>query len=235
MGALAIRIESSPIQIRDCSESVLIEQLLRGNDDAWSEFIRRYRALIYHCITKVVVRYTRDTSEAEVDEIYAEMLVMLLKDDMRKLRMFNPERGNKLGSWIGMLTINGTHDYLRCASRRPWMERLDPEPESLPARQITRFTSCAYTRDVGYSPSPLDMLMEKERWIHLEDLLTDFSEKDRQFLHLFYDKGLDAAAIAERMAISIKTVYSKKHKIREHLRRSVRNAGCTCAIREFAA
>ena len=59
-----------------------------------------------------------------LDEMYAEVLLSLLRDDMRKLRIFDPQRGSKLGSWIGMLTTNATHDHLRSAARRPWRERL---------------------------------------------------------------------------------------------------------------
>jgi RNA polymerase sigma-70 factor (ECF subfamily) len=41
------------------------------------------------------------------------------------------------------------------------------------------------------------------------------------FLALYYAEGLDAETVADRMEISLKTVYSKKHKIRAHLRRCI--------------
>ena len=75
--------------------------------------------------------------------------------------------------------------------------------------------------------------MEKERWDHFNKLLTKFSSKDRMFLELYYAKGLDATRVADQMSISLKTVYSKKHKIRAHLRRCLERTRSECAIRDL--
>ena len=48
-------------------------------------------------------------------------------------------------------------------------------------------------------------------------ILAEFSEKDREFITLYYGEGLEPDEIAGRMGISVKTVYSKKHKIRSRL------------------
>jgi RNA polymerase sigma-70 factor (ECF subfamily) len=50
-------------------------------------------------------------------------------------------------------------------------------------------------------------------------MLEGFSPKDRLFVALYFDQGLDAEEVAQRMSISVKTVYSKKHKIRTRLER----------------
>ena len=231
MGALANRLESPVVEYRGCSEETLLRGVLERNERAWAEFIRRYRALIYHCIAKVMSRYSRAAVEADLDEMYAEVLMVLVRDDMRKLRIYNPERGSKLGSWIGLLTINATHDHLRSSARHPWRERLEPAPGSLPVNQqvpgLAGYNDCPRT--------PLEQLLAKERWSHLETILADFSQRDRTFLQLYYNQGMEAAGVAECMSISVKTVYSKKHKIRAHLRRSVREQGQTCAIHDLAS
>jgi RNA polymerase sigma-70 factor, ECF subfamily len=200
MPVLAIPANQSPSQ---WSDRQLLRSVLRSEDRAWTELLRRYRALIYRCITRVTTRYAPRLTSADLDEIYAEVLVNLLRDDMRKLRMYNPRRGTKLGSWIGMITINTTYDFLRTAARRPLLDWYDGSPDP--------HAPCDRT--------PLDELIEKERWSHLNALLIDFSDKDRTFLDLFFAQGLDADVVADRMAISLKTVYSKKWKIRAHLRR----------------
>jgi len=193
---------------RNWTDRQLLRRLLVADDRAWAEMVRRYRALIYRCITKVTGRYAPHLSGADLDEIYAEVLMNLLRDDMRKLRLYNPRRGTKLSSWIGMITINAAYDFLRSAGRRPVLDRIDGTPE---------------TNDET-ERSPLDMLIEKERWNHLNSVLTDFSDKDRTFLDLYYGQGMDAATVADEMSISLKTVYSKKHKIRAHLRRCLEGA-----------
>ena len=57
-------------------------------------------------------------------------------------------------------------------------------------------------------------MLSKERWGRVNATLSTFSSKDRDFVKLFYVDGLSPEQIAEEMKISVKTVYSKKHKIR---------------------
>jgi RNA polymerase sigma-70 factor (ECF subfamily) len=225
----------SPIRsLRDCSEKTLRDLLLTRHDGAWSEFIRRYRGLIYHCINRIMKRHFPETWESEADEIYSEVLMMLLDDDMAKLRIFNPRRGCKLGTWVGMLSANAARDYLRCAKQRPWLDyHVELAPEMLPNQHSGYFVE--HDSLHACSRSPMDRLLDKERWSHLEELVIEFSYKDRRFLYLYYTQGFDADGVADCLAINLNTVYSKKHKIRKHLRRGVRDAGRTCVIRDMVA
>src|SRR6185295_15470431 len=134
------------------------------------------------------------------NEIFGDMCFNLLRDNMRKLRAYDPARGAKLGSWLGLLAINTAYDYLRQTSRRPMLDRLDSAPER-----------------PGEGPSALDNLLEKERWGYLNNLLADFSAKDRRFVELYYGHGLLPEEVAVAMGISVKTVYSKKNKLRMKL------------------
>jgi RNA polymerase sigma-70 factor (ECF subfamily) len=203
----------------DWTDRELLRCVLRNDARGWAELIRRYRPLIYRCITKVTLKYAPSLSGADLDEIYADVMMQLVRDDMHKLRIYNPARGTKLGSWIGMISVNAAYDFLRSAGRRPLLDKvdgnLDPHEES--------------------DRSPLDQLIEKERWDHLNNLLSDFTDKDRTFVELYYQKGLEADEIAAEMQISLKTVYSKKHKIRAHLVRCLQNIAGDSPIADLAA
>ena len=48
-------------------------------------------------------------------------------------------------------------------------------------------------------------------------LLTDLSSRDRRFVDLYYRQGLEPDEVAAAMRISVKTVYSKKNKMRMKL------------------
>ncbi len=154
MAVLARLVARKPV---DWSDEELLANVLRNQGVAWSELVRRYRALIYRCISKVTLRYAPTLASADMDEIYAEVMIQLVRDDMHKLRIYDPTRGAKLGSWIGMLAVNAAYDYLRSAGRRPVLNRegnlVDPNEE--------------------HDRSPLDHLLEKERWDHLNEMLTD--------------------------------------------------------------
>jgi RNA polymerase sigma-70 factor (ECF subfamily) len=119
---------------------------------------------------------------------------------MRKLRAYDPARGAKLGSWLGLLAINTAYDYLRATSRRPMLDKMDKAIEH-----------------AGDGPSALETLLEKEQWRYVNYLLADFSEKDRRFVELYYGHGLLPEEVAAAMGISVKTVYSKKNKLRTKL------------------
>jgi RNA polymerase sigma-70 factor, ECF subfamily len=197
MALLAHRISANP---RDWSDTDLLRRVLRSDTRAWTEFVRRYRSLIFRCVTKVTGRYDAVLSSADADEIYAEVMVSLVRDDMRKLRLYDARRGTKLSSWIGMIATNTAYDFLRGTARRPILDRIDgvPEIDSL-------------------EDSPLDEILSVERRAHLNGMLADYSEKDRTFVSLYYAQGLAAEEVAEEMNISVKTVYSKKHKLLSRL------------------
>lgn len=181
-------------------ERELLAGLLADDADAWREFNTRYSRLIFRCITRVTARFSAVLGPDDVREIYAMLCVGLLANDKKKLRSFEPGRGNKLGSWIGMLAIHTAYDFLRGLKREPKRGSL-AEAESL-------------SSDL---PDPHEVCALRQRAGIVESLLADFSEKDREFIALYYGEGLAPEEIATRMGISVKTVYSKKHKIRSRL------------------
>lgn len=179
------------------TDEYLLDRMLVRNGAAWREFHRRFDRLIYRCIHKVTGRFTSVLSSEDVREIYAMLLMNLTARDMHKLRSFEPERGNKLSSWIGLLATNTAWDYLRSVARQPQCTQLTDAEEMRTSR-----------------PDPYQQVVDKERWGLVNETLLTFSKKDRHFVHLYYVDGLSPEEIAQEMRISVKTVYSKKHKIR---------------------
>ena len=215
MALLAKRAATNPAE---WSDRELLRHVLRSEARAWAELVRRYRPLIYRCITKVTLKYAPRLSSADLDEIYADVMMQLVRDEMHKLRIYNPARGTKLGSWIGMISINAAYDFLRGAGRRPLLDTIDGALD--PHEEVDR--------------TPLDQLIEKERWTHLNGLLAEFTDKDRTFVELYYQRGMEADEIAAEMQISLKTVYSKKHKIRAHLVRCLERLAGDSPIADLA-
>lgn len=195
-----LELYAEPAACRTSDERDLLRRLLDSDPRAWCEFNTRYARLIYRCITRVTARFGAIVGHDDVREIYATLCVQLLANDKRKLRSFEPDRGNKLGTWIGMLAIHSAYDFLRSVKREPKCTSL-AEAESLSSE----------------FPDPSEVCAQRERARIVTNLLENFSEKDREFISLYYRDGLEPEQIAERMRISVKTVYSKKHKIRTRL------------------
>ena len=167
---------------------------------AWKEFQRRYDRLIHRCITKVTRRFASLVGADDVRDIYASLYLSLLANGHHKLRTFDPSRGNRFSSWIGLLAINCAYDYLRGMKREP-----------------NKGTLAEAAELVCELPDPYEMAVESQRAEIAADLLAGFSEKDRTFATLYFGEELEPNEIATRMQISVKTVYSKKHKIQTRL------------------
>jgi len=184
------------------ADEMLLARMLLKDHVAWKEFHRRFDRLVYRCIHKVTSRFPGSMSSEDVREIYAQFLLGLTRRDMHKIRTFDQERGNKLSSWVGMLATNAAWDYLRTVARQP---------------QCTELTDAENVGEVDVDP--YERLLEKERWGRIDETLRAFSSKDQMFVRLYYMDGLSPEEVAEEMRISVKTVYSKKHKIRCRLQR----------------
>lgn len=191
------KVEVSPALAEDLA---LLEGLLVNDPRAWREFGVRYERLIQRCIAKVIRRFGSRVTAEDAREIQGQLVLSLLANDKHKLRSFDAARGNRFSSWIGMLAMNAAYDHLRSIRREPNKTALDAAVD-VPA-------------DVS---DPFEQTAERERAGLAARMLSDFSERDRTFAALYFGEGMDPVQIAERMNISIKTVYSKKHKIQSKL------------------
>ena len=187
----------------ELTEAEILERTLRRDEKAWGEFLRRYRPLLVRCIQQILSRCAPHTCAADVEEVYADVLFKLIGDDMRRLRTFDPSRGTKLSSWLTTIATRAAYDALRSSGRRP-LTGLDVGALDEP---------CART--------PLDEVIEKERWRSFGDALSRMTSRDRRFVDLYFRDGLEAHAVATNMAIHPKTVYTKKHKIRAQLKKQL--------------
>lgn len=181
-------------------ERILLEGMLNDEPAAWREFNVRYSRLIYRCITRITSRFSSIVGPEDVREIYAALCMSLLANDKHKLKSFEPGRGNKLSSWIGLLSVHAAYDFLRGVKREPVRAGLS-EAEAVSADE----------------PDPFESCMMRQRAEIVSMLLSRFSDKDREFVALYFGEGLRPEQVAIRMGISVKTVYSKKHKIRNRL------------------
>jgi RNA polymerase sigma-70 factor, ECF subfamily len=203
----------------DSSDDVLVFAMIANDAKAWREFQRRFERLVYRCITKVTRRFASVVMQEDVREIYATLVLSLLSNDKHKLRSFDPERGTRFSTWIGLLAINCAYDHLRAAKREPMKGTL-AEAEDL----------------VSKTPDPFELVAEQERAALAQRTLGSFSDKDRTFAALYFGEGMDPTEIARTMNISVKTVYSKKHKIQSRLESMLEgNTRATPTSRQAAA
>lgn len=182
------------------AELTLRQRLLDDEPGAWRDFEAAYGRLVLSTIGRVVSKFGIYSGSEDIREIHAGFCLELLSNDRAKLRAFSPERNVRLSTWIAMLASHTAYDFLRRRRKEPVAE-LEWDADTL----------------CSSMPDPYSLCETGERIRIVNALMQEFSAKDREFLELYFGEGLPAEEVATRMRISIKTVYSKKHKIRGRL------------------
>lgn len=191
-------------------ELALLQQILgaktaKQQDLAWSQFCQRYEALIIGCILRVLRRYNATFTNADLSDLVGEVWVTLLRNDMRKLRQYQPDRGYRLSSWIGLIAVNSTIDQLRTRQ---------PEPSYL-----EEISSCE-TLLVDAS-RPDQSLDRSERSRIARHALAQLTSAEQDFVVSCFRDETPPTELAEDLGVSINTVYSRKFKLRQKLTRIV--------------
>jgi RNA polymerase sigma-70 factor (ECF subfamily) len=185
---------------------VLVRAVLASEPWAWPAFMVRFERLIVSCIRKALGCYGARAPAEELEDLISAVCFNLVKDDYRKLRLFDPDRGYRLSSWVGLIATNTVIDALR---------RRDP-------RHLSLDDPGAPALDVPTpARGPHELLEGAEEVRALERALAELSPSDRLFLEYTLDYELDPTVIARQMRIAVATVYSRKNKLREKLRRIV--------------
>ncbi len=186
------------------NDAQLRDRLLTLDEAAWREFHRRYDRMVWTCVHRVVARFSGVVPSDALHEIRANFYAALLANDLHKLRTFDVERGNKLGSWIGLIAINAAWDYLRTCARRPTAPLF--AAEGLHSEETDLFTASAARQECA----------------RLADVVGALPARDREFVRLYFVDGRSPQEVADALGMNVKSVYTKKHRLTRHLRDALR-------------
>jgi RNA polymerase sigma-70 factor (ECF subfamily) len=191
----------------EMGDAELVEAVLAERPGAWQAFFARFERLIISCVRRVLLRYGAYHSEEDIEDLVSATALNIIKDDYKKLRAFDPTRGYRLSSWVGLLATNTAHDALR--QRPPTAESIDSDSSSrvyeLPANTV----------------DPAERILREEQAQRLARAITQLSPSEQLFVRFYFEDELEPEQIAQLMQISVNTVYSRKNKVREKLRRII--------------
>jgi RNA polymerase sigma-70 factor (ECF subfamily) len=187
------------------SEDELVVAVLEREPAAWPTFFAKYERLVISCIRKVMRRYGAGFNDEDVEDLVSATALNVVKDDYKKLRAFDPTRGYKLSSWIGLIATNTAHDALRRrAPTEVWAAVALDDTAPVPLASDEQLAS--------------ETLEAEDQARELRSAVAQLSPADRLFMDYYYVQELEPEVIARLMSISVNTVYSRKNKIREKLR-----------------
>lgn len=188
------------------SDSEVISRCLDFEDGpSWELFVRRYSKLIWSSIHKVLrtasFRYTLEDAE----DVYSGIFLSLLQNDCRKLRQFQARNGCKLSTWLSVVAVRATIDFVRQQNRQ--------------AQHTLNEDELAFDSLQEPKPNIEAALLEMEQRTAFEQALHALPESDRQLLHLQQSENLTPADAARKLGISVTAFYTRKHRLTERLKK----------------
>jgi RNA polymerase sigma-70 factor, ECF subfamily len=190
-------------------ETKLLASLLKRQPELvrqrrWAEFVERYQRLITSCVLKVLRRYGAVFSAEDLDDLVNDVWLTLLRDDMRKLRQYDADRGFRIASFIGLVATNVTIDYLRAR-----------HAEATPLDQVMEdYVSMAVVQ-------PRDVVEDAEQAELARAAINRLSGDEREFVFEVFHSERSPEELARTLGVTTNTVYSRKFKVREKLARIV--------------
>jgi RNA polymerase sigma factor (sigma-70 family) len=191
----------------------ILEGCLERDPAAWEELVRRYGRLVYGTIYRVLRTRGGALPADEVEDVHNEVFLGLLE---RKLACYQGRQGCSLRSWIRLVTVTTTINYV--ASRRGRSADRGGAPAasapSVPAEEL-----------LGSVPDPSPgpdaaAIGEEERRIFLE-LVEELSPREQLYLKLSCDRELPTDRIARMLGVSVPVVHQMKSRLTKRLREAV--------------
>jgi DNA-directed RNA polymerase specialized sigma24 family protein len=138
--------EERAASLRDLEETELLRRVIANDATAWDEFIRRYERVMRHQIRRSLSPHRRVVNSSDsMDDIMGEVWIYLLKKDRASLRAYDPAKGMRLASWMGMLATQTAWKHVR--KQRSHLAVLPDQDRDEDPGRGARFLACEQAID----------------------------------------------------------------------------------------
>jgi RNA polymerase sigma-70 factor (ECF subfamily) len=191
----------------------------RGDEAAWGEFVRRFRAVIGATVIRTARRFG-DSGPQLIDDLVQETYLKICSDRCRILREFRPQAEESIFGLLKTVAFSVTQDYFRSsmAAKRGAGCRETP---------LDRYTESAVAGREGLPQAEREVLLGQ-----IDDCLAvagegGTPERDRQIFWLYYRHGMTSRAIAaiSRIGLTQKGVESVIQRLTNSVRRRLTDEG----------
>lgn len=182
----------------------LLTRCLRKQPGSWNDFVDRFLSLIYHVIHYTAhLRSARLTPE-DVEDIAAEVLLEVVKDDYKVLRQF---KGTS--NFSTYLTVIARRICVHEMTRRQAVKEAIRRGEVRPSQVNMQLPDEEESEAVQRS---MDSLEEVDR------LLRKLSGKPREIVRLFYLEGRTYEEISIETGVPVNSIGAVLSRARKKLR-----------------
>ncbi|MBI5196388.1 MAG: sigma-70 family RNA polymerase sigma factor [Nitrospirae bacterium] len=191
-------------------DSELIKKCLSGeNVAAWEVFVKSYSKLIWNSIHKTFNQYSFRHSKEDTEDIYGSVFLSLIENDFKKLRQFRGENACTLRTWLTVITVRMTIDYMRRDKGRFLAESTE--------KNVDVFE---FIPDRRYCSEKL--LEEKQTSENLRKSVELLPLQDRMIYDLLYNREVSPEEAAKILGLSAADIYSRKHRIIEKIKKNMK-------------
>jgi RNA polymerase sigma-70 factor (ECF subfamily) len=195
--------KSCPAPLEKVQVNVDLERCIRGDKQAWDDFVRASAGLIYAGVQRAL--RGREDLDGGIDDRVQDVFLRLLRNDRRLLRQYDPSRA-ALSTYLTLITRSVVREHLQ-RRRLPTI----PLEVDQPARPVGASTPA----DPGSPGGPGSPDGSEKLPAHLLNGLTD---RQRTVLRMLFEDNLSVVEVATRLQIDPQTVRSAKHKAIMRLR-----------------
>ena len=186
------------IMYSSLSDECLVEIILDGDEDAFTQLYKRYGAKIYSTALRII----HDPGEAE--DAAQEIFIKLY----RSLHQWNAKK-SKLSTWIYRLSVNHSIDCCRVRSRRA-----ESQLPGYNAKPVFRLCGKGYS-----ACSPFKAIKNKEEISLIQRYIEKLPDLQKRTFIGRYFKDLKLVEIAAMERCKIGTVKSSLHRATHIVRR----------------
>lgn len=175
----------------------IVKECLKGNKDAFSEIVSRYKNLVFSKVYNAIGNYedTLDLSQEIFVKIY------------KNLERYDPDYS--FSTWVIRIAVNHTIDYMR-------KNKIKTVPIEESEYNIHHT-----------AVSPEQEYLKREDREKLNSAIDSLSDKYRLPLVMYYSQGMKYAEIAEVLNIPLTKVKNRIYRARRMLKMDLeRGEGC---------
>jgi RNA polymerase sigma factor (sigma-70 family) len=188
--------------------------LRAGSEQAWEEFVDRYRPVLYAAARAIVSPAGETCARDLADSLYADLygLKATAADERRSLLDYFHGR-SKLATWLRAVLAQRHVDALRASRRTTSLDDEDAGSSAEPVRAASRAAA-------DYTDPDRQRLLPRLRYA-VSQALADLTPPDCLLVSLYYVEELTLAQIALLRGVHEATISRHLERIRRGLREGV--------------
>jgi RNA polymerase sigma-70 factor (ECF subfamily) len=195
--------------MNNLSDHELIRRCLDDEDrTAWEAFVRKYSKLIWNAIHKTFHQHGFAYQREDAEDVFSSLYLSLIENKFKRLREFRGENACALSTWLSVVTIRLTIDYLRKDKNHLNVKSGQEDSDIWDLIPDNRYQA--------------DTLVEKKQaGEKLKKSVDALSARDKMLYELTYNKGFSPEETAAAMGMSVAAVYTQKHRIIAKIKKNI--------------